>query len=218
MINRNLTMEIKSWYAIHTNPREEDRAHSNLSAWGVETCCPKLKSVRSLNFTGRTVQVIDHLFPRYIFARFNADAMLHKVRFTRGVRNVVMIGDVPARVEDEIIDLLRSRMSPDGLITPQDEFDEGDEVYLKAGPFKGFTGVFNSRLTGSERVMILLDTVRFQGRLIIDKALIEKRPPVVRTGLEDAVEEDTAGRCCRRLSAFKKVTTLNRRGFSVSTS
>lgn len=204
MINRNVT-KIKSWYAIHTNPREEDRAHSNLSAWGVETCCPKLKSVRTLNFTGRAVQVIEHMFPRYIFARFNSDAMLHKVRFTRGVRNVVMIGDVPARVDDEIIAVLRSRMSPDGLITHQDEFDEGDEVYLKAGPFKGFTGVFNSRLTGSDRVTILLDTVRFQGRLIIDKALIEKRPPVVRTRPEDAAEEVTSWQCCRRLSASKKV-------------
>jgi transcription antitermination factor NusG len=144
------------------------------------------------------VQVIDHMFPRYIFARFNADAMLHKVRFTRGVWNVVMIGDVPARVDDEIIDLLRSRMSPDGLITYQDEFDEGDEVYLKAGPFKGFTGVFNSRLTGSDRVLILLDTVRFQGRLIIDKALIEKRQPVLRA----RIQADTILQSCRRLNAF----------------
>lgn len=183
MTNCNPMTESKSWYAVHTNARDEDRAESNLSAWGVETCCPKLKCVRTLNFTGRAVQVIEHMFPRYIFARFNAETMLHKVRFTRGVRNVVMIGDVPARVEDEIIDVLRSRMSPDGLIT-QDEFDEGDEVYLKAGPFKGFTGVFNSRLTGNDRVTILLDTVRFQGRLIIDVALIEKRPPVLRAGPE----------------------------------
>lgn len=218
MINRNVTTEIKSWYAIHTNPREEDRAHSNLNAWGVETCCPKLKTVRTLNFTGRTIQVIEHMFPRYIFARFNAETMLHKVRFTRGVRNVVMIGDVPARVENEIIAVLRSRMSPDGLIAYQDEFDEGDEVYLKAGPFKGFTGVFNSRLTGSDRVMILLDTVRFQGRLIIDKDLIEKRPPVVRNSPEDSAEEVASWQCCRRLSAFKRLTTPNRRGFSVSTS
>jgi len=183
MTNRNPTTESKSWYAIHTKARDEDRAQSNLSAWGLETCCPKLKCVCTLNFTGRAVQVIEHMFPRYIFARFNAENIL-KVRFTRGVRNVVMIGDVPARVEDEIIDVLRSRMSPDGLITQQDEFDEGDEVYLKAGPFKGFTGVFNSRLTGNDRVTILLDTVRFQGRLIIDKVLIEKRPPVLRAGPE----------------------------------
>jgi transcriptional antiterminator RfaH len=203
MIDSNLTTEIKSWYAIHTNPREEDRAHSNLSAWGVETYCPKLKRVRTLNFTGCTVQVIDHMFPRYIFARFNAEAMLHKVRFTRGVRNVVMIGDVPARVEDDIIDILRSRMSPDGLIT-HDEFDEGDEVYLKAGPFKGFTGVFNSQLTGSDRVMILLDTVKFQGRLIINKDLIEKRLPVVRARREDAAEEGAAWQSRQRLNAFKE--------------
>jgi len=184
MMSANVTTEIKSWYAIHTNPREEDRAQSNLTAWGVETCCPKLKDVRADNFTGRTFHVVNHMFPRYIFARFNAEGMLHKVRFTRGVRNVVTVGDVPARVEDEIINLLRSRMAPDGLIMQQDEFDEGDEVYLKAGPFKGFTGVFDSRLTGTDRVLVLLDTVKFQGRLIIEKDLIEKRPPTVQPGVK----------------------------------
>jgi transcriptional antiterminator RfaH len=173
-MDSDITIGIENWYAIHTHPREEDRAHFNLCAWGVETCCPKLKNVRPHTFTGRTVQVINHMFPSYIFARFNAEAMLHKVRFTRGVRNVVTIGDVPARVDDEIIQLLRSCMSPEGLITRQDELDDGDEVYLKAGPFKGFTGVFNSRLTGTDRVMILLDNVKFQSRLIINRDLVGK--------------------------------------------
>lgn len=168
----------RQWYAVHTHPREEDRANFNLIAWGIETCCPKIKSVRTHTFTGREAHAIKHMFPSYIFARFDAGSMLHNVRFTRGVRNVVTVGDVPARIDDGIIDLLRSRISEDGLITLLDEFDEGDEVYLKAGPFRGFTGVFNSRLKGSERVMVLLTTVNFQGCLIIDRGLVGKRKPV----------------------------------------
>lgn len=165
------------WYAIHTHAREEDRADLNLRAWGVETCCPKLMSVRSHAFTGRAVHVIKPMFPSYILARFDAETMLHKVCFTRGVRSVVTAGNDPAHVEDEIIERLRSRMSKDGLITLLDELDAGDEVYLKAGPLKGFTGVFNSKQKGSDRVMILLTAVNFQGRLIIDKEMVAKRQP-----------------------------------------
>ncbi len=170
-----------SWYAIHTHRREENRVFLNLHAWGIETCCPKLKNIRTHTFTDRAVSVIRHMFPCYVFARFDAETMLHKVRFTRGVRNVVSLGNVPARVDDEVIDLLRSRMSEDGLITLQEEFNDGDEVYLKAGPFNGFIGVFNSKMKDSDRVMILLTTVNFEGRLIIDKKMIAKRTPAVST-------------------------------------
>jgi len=63
-------------------------------------------------------------------------------------------------------------VTPEGFITLQDEFEDGDEVYLKEGPFKGFTGVFNARLKSSDRVTILLTAVNFQGRLIIDKEMV----------------------------------------------
>jgi transcriptional antiterminator RfaH len=166
------TEGIERWYAIHTKAREEDRAHGNLDAWGVETFCPKIKHLSTHAFTGRPVRAIKHMFPRYIFAYFDAETMLHKIRFTRGIHSVVTVGRVPAHVDDEIIELLRSRVTPEGFITLQDEFEDGDEVYLKEGPFKGFTGVFNARLKSSDRVTILLTAVNFQGRLIIDKEMV----------------------------------------------
>lgn len=180
------------WYAIHTHAREEDRADLNLRAWGVETCCPKLKTVRPQAFTGRSIHVIKHMFPCYIFACFDAEAMLHKVCYTRGVRSVVTVGNVPARVDDEIIEHLRSRMSQDGVIKLQDEFDVGDEVYLKAGPLNGFTGVFNSRLKGNDRVVILLTAVNFQGRLIIDKEMVAKRQPAAQSGAKTTLRRPRA--------------------------
>lgn len=182
-----------SWYAIHTHAREEDRADQNLRAWGVETCCPKIKIVRPHGFTGRPVKVVKHMFPSYIFAYFDAKTMLHKVCFTRGIRTVVTAGNVPARVDDEIIESLRSRMSEDGLITLQDDLDAGDEVYLKGGPFSGFTGVFNSKLKGSDRVMILLTAVNFQGRVIIDKEMVAKRhPPSAQPGAKATLKKARA--------------------------
>lgn len=35
---------VPQWYVVHTNPKQEDRAYSNLRCWGVETLHPKNES------------------------------------------------------------------------------------------------------------------------------------------------------------------------------
>ena len=55
--------------------------------------------------------VIEPLFTDYIFARCKS-AMVSKVRFTRGVRNVVSFAGVAIPINDENIYLIQSRMEP----------------------------------------------------------------------------------------------------------
>lgn len=88
---------------MQTDALQEDRAAENLNAWGVETFAPKYKERRSNAFTGRPVYTRS-LFPRYMFARFDAARMLRKVWFTRGVAKVVGFGDGPSPVDDEILE------------------------------------------------------------------------------------------------------------------
>src|SRR5215208_2764465 len=83
------------WYVICTHPRQEDRAESNLIAWSVETFAPQIKKKQYNQFTGVAIQLPKPLFPRYIFARFKLNEMLHKVRYTRGVHSVVGFGAGP---------------------------------------------------------------------------------------------------------------------------
>jgi transcription antitermination factor NusG len=66
------------WYAIHTHPNQENRAYRNLQAWNLETFAPTLKVRRGNPFNGAHTYVTRPLFPRYIFARFDVDALLHK--------------------------------------------------------------------------------------------------------------------------------------------
>ena len=94
------------WYAVHTHSLQEERATENLNAWGVETFAPKYKERRVNPYTGRPTYFTRSLFPRYVFARFEAGPMLRKVWFTRGVSQVVGFGDGPVPVEDEIIELI----------------------------------------------------------------------------------------------------------------
>lgn len=169
--------DMKRWYAIHTHSRQESRADSNLRAWGVETFTPTLKEQRRHPYTNEPVFVIKPAFPRYIFARFTAAKLLHKIWFTRGIHSVVSFGDTPSIVDDEVIEFIKSQAGEDGHITLTDELRIGDEVTITAGPLKGLMGVFDKKVKGDDRVIILLKAVNYRPRIVLQRDIIEKVRP-----------------------------------------
>src|ERR1043165_6237014 len=100
----------RQWYLCYTNLKQEERANDNLIAWGVETVHAKLRTRRYNEFTGAPTYITQPLFPRYLFAKFNAREQLSKIRFTRGIQNVVCFGESLATVDQEIIDIIRERI------------------------------------------------------------------------------------------------------------
>src|ERR1051325_357506 len=164
------------WYVIHTNPRQEDRTSNNLQAINIETFTPRLKEQRVNQFTGASTDVIKPLFPRYIFARFEMEKMFYKVRYTRGVYNLISFGDFPTTVDDEIISHIRQRTADDGFVRINETLMPGDTVEVTEGPLKKLTGIFKRQMSDSERVMILLDLVSYQAHIEIDRNYIRRSP------------------------------------------
>ncbi|MBA3240909.1 MAG: hypothetical protein H0T60_06750 [Acidobacteria bacterium] len=162
------------WYVLHTHVRQENRAESNLRVMNIETFVPRYRQRRRNQFRAKPIYYTSALFSRYIFARFSLEEMLRKVRYTRGVRGVVCVGDEPAPVDDELIEMIKSRSDADGFVCLEDELKPGDEVLVKYGHFSGFAGVFERRLKDSERVMILLKTVTGQVHIVEMRANISK--------------------------------------------
>jgi transcriptional antiterminator RfaH len=162
------------WYVVHTHPKQEDRAERNLRSLGVETFAPKVRESRYNQYTGALTHVIKHLFPRYIFALFKARSTLHKVRFTRGVHEVVSFGSSPLPVDNEIISIIQLRMSKDGFVKLDDELKTGDEVMIKDGPLRNFTAVFEREMKEVNRVMVLLEAVTYQAHVVIERDLVAK--------------------------------------------
>lgn len=163
------------WYAIHTKPKEEDRVDSNLRAWGVESFSPRIKEPRYNQFTDKPINVVKALFPRYIFARFDASKLLHKIYYTRGVHSVVSLGSEPIPIDDETIAVIRSRVGKDGFVAiGEDEFKRGDEVRIQRGSLKGLSGIFEGPVHDSQRVMILLTTIKYQASIMVDRAVVQK--------------------------------------------
>ena len=173
-MNKESAADASQWYVVHTNPRQEERANNNLRAWGVETLNPKLRTRRYNEFTGAPSTITQPLFPRYLFARFNAEKQLAKIWFTRGVHDVVCFGGSPALVDEDIIALLRSRIDEDGFVKTIDDLKRGDKVKIKAGPMRNFMGVFEHELKASERILVLLSSINYQGHLVVGRNLVEK--------------------------------------------
>ena len=116
--------------------------------------------------------MLKHLFPRYIFGQFDASSLLHKVNFARGVCKVVDFGNGPSPIDDVIIDTIRSQVDAEGFVRTDEDFNCGDTVVIKAGPFEMHHGTVERDLQDSDRLVILLSTVSYQGRLMIEKAMV----------------------------------------------
>lgn len=169
-----MSFDTPQWYAVHTKFREETRVGQNLQAWNVETFAPLIKEARRPDAVNKSNYVVKPLFPRYIFARFDASKLLHKVYYTRGVHSVVSFGKSPIPVAAEAIDLIKSRAEDDGFIRMGDDLKPGDKVSIEAGHLKGFSGIFSRAFKDSERVCILLTAVNYQVSIEIERAYIQK--------------------------------------------
>ncbi len=162
------------WYVVHTNPKQEERANNNLKAWGVETLHPKLRARRYNQFTGAPSYVTQPLFPRYIFAKFDASKQLPKIWFTRGVHSVVSFGGKPASVDEDIIQIIHERIDKNGFVRIGEDFKRGDKVVVRAGPLKNFMGIFEREIKENDRVIVMLTAISYQGCLVVSRDLLER--------------------------------------------
>ncbi|HEY9427492.1 MAG TPA: transcription termination/antitermination NusG family protein [Gemmatimonadaceae bacterium] len=95
------------WRLLYTKPRAEEWVEINLRKQGFATLLPRVR--------GRSG--FGPLFPRYLFAGFDGEQNPRPMRSTLGVLYVVHCGDQPARVAPEVIDEVRGRMDPHGVVT-----------------------------------------------------------------------------------------------------
>ena len=167
-------MGVERWAVVYTHLKQEQRASENLKSYGIETVYAKLRTRRYNEFTGAPIYITEPLFPRYLFCKFNFCNQLPKVRFARGVHSVVCFGETPATVDEDIIDIIRARMDENGFVKTNDELKPGDKVMIGAGPLKNLMGIFEREIKGCDRISILLTTVEYQGRLVVDRDRVQR--------------------------------------------
>lgn len=165
-------MDMVRWYAVQARPKQEDRAASNLVSAGVTTFLPMIHEVwraRSANAVGRVP-----LFPRYLFVHCNITPLARTIRYTRGVAKVLGTLEGPTPVEDAIVEAIQSRIGEDGYVQLTGPLEAGDPVEIMAGPLRGFVGVFQDAMSATGRVVLLLQTMSSQMRVVVDADVIRR--------------------------------------------
>ncbi len=148
---------MEHWYVVHTQPRGESLAVTNLNNQGLETYLPR--HLKRRRHARRTEWVPAPLFPNYLFVRFDIDrTRWRSIHSTFGVRYLVCNGELPAPVPHGIVEDIQSCEDDAGVVVVSKKapFDKGALVQIMTGALCDQVGLFDCA-TDNERVFILLD-------------------------------------------------------------
>jgi transcriptional antiterminator RfaH len=143
-----------------------------LSAKGVEAYCPT-HTVQHPDTGSRQVKPF---FSRYLFVRADLDVTgISALNWVPGAVGMVMYGDIPANVPHSFIDKLKKRLSEldEAVESVCHQIECGDPVRITSGPLAGYEAIFDSRLSGSERVRVLLSFLDQQVKVNLNASAIE---------------------------------------------
>ena len=156
------------WYAVSTKPNHEKQVEQNIRRWGVECFLPLLQESKIIRRTKRTV--ISPLFPGYLFVRINLAEHYRTVTYARGVRKMVEFGSNPAEIDKGVIDAIKSKVADAHAYVMEKPKDlgSGQIVQIKDGPLVGIEAVFMREMPGQQRAMVLLHTLAFQARAVVN--------------------------------------------------
>ena len=151
-----------AWYVLHSKPHKENQLNAYLQSQKLETFYPTLR-VQPVNPRASKIRPY---FPGYLFVRADLDEVgLSALQWIPGAIGLVSFDGRPGTVPDHVIRELRQRteriQAAGGLTL--DGLKQGDPVRITHGPFAGYEAIFDLRLSGSQRVQVLLEML---GRLV----------------------------------------------------
>jgi transcription elongation factor/antiterminator RfaH len=166
-------MDTAAWYVLHSKPHKENQISAYLQSQKLETFYPTLR-VQPVNPRASKIRPY---FPGYLFVRADLEAVgVSALQWIPGAVGLVSFDGQPGTVPDYIIRELRQRVeqieAAGGLTV--DGLKQGDPVHITHGPFAGYEAIFDMRLSGAERVQVLLQML---GRLVkvqVNASAIEK--------------------------------------------
>lgn len=166
-----ITSPTIAWYLVHTKPRQEDVALTNLQRQGYECYLPQMRIER---IRRRKAEIAtEPMFPRYLFIRLDSSDQgksWSPIRSTLGVSQLVHFGARAAKVDDALVELLRQReqaMPLDAM------FHSGDAVIITDGPFAGIEAIYQTA-DADRRAFILLDILSKPVSMQIDTGRLRK--------------------------------------------
>jgi transcriptional antiterminator RfaH len=143
------------WYVLRSKPNKEQFLSEQLSMHNIETFYPRLR-VNPANPRARKVKPY---FPGYVFIHTDLDqAAPSTLQWMPGAVGFVSFGSTPSVVPDGLIHAIQKRVEQVNAIGGEifEGLKRGDVVTIESGPFAGHEAIFDARISGSERVRVLL--------------------------------------------------------------
>jgi len=145
----------QNWYALRVKPHKERSVVEFLQSREVELFAP---TVRVKPKNPRAAKRRPY-FPGYLFVYADLQAEgVHALSWIPGTHGLVAFDDEPAIVPSHLIHELQHRIAQldaQGGLEAVD-FKRGQRVRIVSGPFEGYEAIFDMRLSGKERVQVLL--------------------------------------------------------------
>lgn len=143
------------WYVVWTKPNAEHTVESHLKRQNFRTYLPVLS--RAIKHARKTTFVEKPLFACYLFTELNLKTeRWRSINSTYGVRSLLMAGERPLPVPNELVKVLMQRQIERESSERTIDFEVGAKVRISSGPFaEAIATVY--RLESKGRVAVLME-------------------------------------------------------------
>lgn len=162
------------WYTLHVKPHKERFVYGQLIAQELEAYLPLVK----VNPVNPRAAKVRPWFPGYLFVRIDLKTEgVDRLAWIPGAHRLVSFDGEPMVVPDLFIRHLDERLTDieigGGMML--NKLEKGDTVKIQSGPFSGYEAIFDRKVKGNERVVVLMKFLndRYQ-HVQLDAGLIER--------------------------------------------
>jgi len=152
------------WYVVHSKPRKEAWLCKQFAARQIDSYYPCYLKHDSL-----VLHKYVPYFPGYLFINVDIELIgISILQWIPGSLGLVSFGGEPAIVSDSLIQKIRHQVDQINCLNPKplDGFTSDDRVKVLSGPFAGYSGIFDSYISGHERVKVFLEFLQQQQYLV----------------------------------------------------
>jgi transcriptional antiterminator RfaH len=158
----------RSWYVLHTKPRQEKSLARILLEKHAPFYLPQIPKRRVAR--GRVVTSYLPLFPGYVFQLASPEERLAALKTQR------VLQALPVDAQDRLWDDLRQirRLLASGEpVTPEDRLEPGDLVEVQSGPLAGLRGTI-LRTASGRRFVVQVNFIQRGASVVLDDLTLVK--------------------------------------------
>ena len=171
----------KRWYVVHTYSGYENKVKTNLER-RVESMGMQDKIFRVLvpmeeeivSKDGKKKSVMRKVYPGYVLVEMiQTDDSWYVVRNTPGVTGFVGAGNKPTPLDQAEVEEILRQMGVERP-KPKIDFEIGENIKVRSGPFEGFVGVIDDIDGEKGKIRVLVSMFGRETPVELDFSQVEK--------------------------------------------